>query len=110
MPEHEPLRGLGPTQITGLNQSVAISDGEEDHFTAPLTFYRGDFNLSVSGTFAATVTLQRSFDNGDTWATVQTFTAPIEQIVSNAEAGVLWQLGCHSADYTSGTVNCRLGQ
>lgn len=63
----------------------------------------GNFDLSIAGTFDATVTVQRSFDAGVSWADVDTFTAPIETagfdpVSCNYRAGV------KSGDYVSGSV------
>lgn len=73
------------------------------------------FNISLWGTFVATVQLERSFDNGVTWlpltaggtATLK-FTAPCSESAGETEAGVLYRLNCTA--YTSGTVNYRLSQ
>lgn len=72
--------------------------------------YRRPFNLSVSGTWAGTVTLQRSFDNGSTWVDVWSTTSNVETAVESIESGVLYRLGIKSGNYTSGTAVCRLGQ
>jgi len=40
---------------------------------------KGYFNLSVSGTWAGTLTVQRSWDSGDTWLDVDTFIANKEE-------------------------------
>lgn len=76
----------------------------------------GPFNLSLWGTFVATVQLQRSFDGGLTWQQVQsdsvgatavsfTAVASVKLDLGN-EGGVLYRLNCSA--YTSGTVNYRL--
>ena len=72
------------------------------------------FNLSLWGTFAATVQLERSFD-GATWlpltalgTAVYVFTAPCSETAEETEMGVVYRLNCTS--YTSGTVNYRLSQ
>ncbi|MBY0587101.1 hypothetical protein K2X85_07985 [bacterium] len=72
--------------------------------------FERSFNLSVSGTWAGTVTLQRSFDSGATWLDVYSTTANVETVVDNAETGVLWRLGIKSGNFTSGTAVCRLSQ
>lgn len=67
----------------------------------------GNFNVSVSNTFAATATLQRSTDNS-TWRDVNTFTSPIE--TAGFEPEVMWyRIGVKTGDFTSGTVDVRLG-
>ena len=67
-----------------------------------------DFNLSLSGTFVATVAVQRSFDEGVTWKTVESYTDEIESIGFEPESGVNYRLNCTA--YTSGTVTYRLSR
>ena len=68
----------------------------------------GYFNLSLSGTFAATVTVQRSIDNS-TWVDVDTFTAASEDV--GFEPELMWyRVGVKTGDFTSGTVVVRLGR
>lgn len=68
------------------------------------------FNVSVEGTFSATVALQRSFDNGVTWLNVWTTTSPAEMLCLTQEEGILWQLGVPTGNFSSGTVNVRISQ
>jgi hypothetical protein len=97
--------------FTALGQSNAFLPeglnefGEVDH----------QFNVSLWGTFVATVQLERSFDNGTTWlpltangTQVMKWTAPASESTGETEAGVLYRLNCTA--YTSGTVNYRLSQ
>jgi hypothetical protein len=68
----------------------------------------GYFNLSLSGTWAATVTAQRSIDNS-TWVDVDTFTANSEEV--GFEPELMWyRVGVKTGAYTSGTVVIRLGR
>ena len=69
----------------------------------------GNFNLSIWGTFVATVTLQRSFDSGTTWLDIATYTAPIED-AGFGYGPAIYRVGVKTGDYTSGTINVRLGQ
>jgi hypothetical protein len=73
-------------------------------------YTEGAFNLSISGTFVATVTVQRSFDQGSTWRDVDTFTAPIETYGTDPEPVVVYRAGVKTGDFTSGTVNIRIGR
>lgn len=73
-------------------------------------YTEGAFNLSISGTFVATVTVQRSFDQGSTWRDVDTFTAPIETYGNDPEPVVVYRAGVKTGDFTSGTVNIRIGR
>ena len=65
---------------------------------------RGHFNLSISGTWAATVTVQRSWNNSD-WFDVDTFTGNYEGVGFDAEE--VWYRATVSG-YSSGTVVIRL--
>lgn len=76
--------------------------------------FRGRFNLTLSGTFVATVRAERSFDDGATWHPLTsggssvTFSAPCTEVLDEPEGAVLYRLNCTS--YTSGTVTYRLSQ
>lgn len=69
-----------------------------------------------TGTFSATVGIERSLDNGTTWVTVATdgtgtlasYTAPVSLTGFEPEDGVLYRFNCTT--YTSGTINYRLSQ
>lgn len=68
----------------------------------------GWFNLSISGTFVASVFVQRSIDNS-TWLDVDSFTAPTEQV--GMEPEVVWyRVGVKTGGFTSGSVVIRVGQ
>lgn len=72
-------------------------------FTTPVLIQPGNsFDISISGTFVATVVLQRSKDQTN-WLDVASFTAAAEQTGS---AGSAWyfRLGVKTGGYTSGTV------
>lgn len=67
---------------------------------------QGYFNLSISGTFVATVVVQRSPD-GTNWYDVDSFTAPTEEV--GFEPEYLWyRVGVKTGGYTSGSVVIRL--
>lgn len=68
----------------------------------------GYFNLSLSGTWVATVTVQRSIDNS-TWVDVDTFTANSEEV--GFEPELMWyRVGVKTGAFTSGPVVVRLGR
>ena len=67
---------------------------------------RAGFNLSLSGFGTATVTLQRSFDQGSTALDVETFTANAEKRVDDPESGVFYRVHCSA--HSSGTIAYRL--
>lgn len=67
----------------------------------------GYFNLSISGTFVATVAVQRSTDKS-TWRDVDSFTAPSEEVGFDPEY-TWYRVGVKTGDFGSGTVTVRLG-
>lgn len=70
--------------------------------------FLGKADVSISGTFVATVVLQRSFDDGTTWVNVSSHTVPTEFLHENNTSGVKYRFNCTA--YTSGTIVCRMGQ
>lgn len=78
----------------------------ENTFSDVVTI-EGYFNISISGTFVATVTVQRSYD-GSTWHDVDSWTAPAEEVGFEPEYRA-YRIGVKSSNYTSGTVEVRIG-
>ncbi len=77
---------------------------------ASLIYGPGVFDLSVSGEFTGTITLQLSSDNGVSWAdTGDAFTASDAQMGETATA-VLLRLGVKEDADWSGTAQVRLAQ
>ena len=70
----------------------------------------GYFNLSISGTWAGTLTVQRSFDAGSTWHDVDTWTENTQEYGLEPEGGIQYRAGIKTAEYTSGTCVVRLSQ
>ena len=93
------------TRDTGLVEKEITA---ENTFSDCL-YTEGGFNFSISGTFVATVTVQRSFDQGSTWRDVETFTSPIETYGTDPGPTVAYRAGVKTGDFTSGTVNIRIG-
>lgn len=90
--------------------AVSESVAAQNTFTEVLPLSKNDrYTVSVSGTFAATVTVQRSFDDGVTWLDVKTYTAAAEEDGICAEAMEM-RIGVATGNYTSGTAVCRLGK
>jgi len=87
-----------------FTSTTADLDGA-DEYTDSIRIV-GPFSLSVSGTFVATVTVQRSQDNA-TWLDVDTFDAATEQ-VGNEAVLYYYRAGIKSGDYTSGTATVAL--
>jgi hypothetical protein len=75
----------------------------DDTFTTPrLIQGRNKFDISISGTFSGTVTLQRSKDKA-VWVDVETYTTPVEK---TGEAATAWfyRIGVKAGDHISGVV------
>ncbi|MDX0270891.1 hypothetical protein GOC13_24395 [Sinorhizobium meliloti] len=73
-------------------------------FTDPVLVQgENTFDISIRGTFAATVFVQRSKD-GVTWLDVESFTAPVEK---SGRSGSAWyyRAGVKTGGYTSGTAS-----
>jgi len=90
-----------------MSELISTSISADDTFSdgRPVEGY---FNLSLSGTFTATVTVQRSYDRGKTWFDVDTFDAEVEEVGFEPEF-CHYRVGIKSGDYSSGTVNIRVG-
>lgn len=91
-------RTLSSKSVTGADQ---FSDWES---------FDGDFNVSISGTWAGTVVVQRSFDEGVTPLDVKEYTANIQEVGSSPESGVKYRIGIAAGNYTSGTAIVRLSK
>jgi hypothetical protein len=85
--------------------STVTITAENTFSTGALT--EGYFNVSISGTFVATVFLQRSTDN-TTWMDVDSFTTPLEQYGFDPEF-MYYRIGVKTGGFTSGTIVCRIG-
>ncbi len=68
----------------------------------------GLMNVSISGTWAGTLSLERCFHNEETWHTVESFITNEETQVSVCESNVAYRIGFAAGAYTSGTANVRL--
>jgi hypothetical protein len=80
---------------------TSVSAAAQNTFSDPIRIV-GSFNVSISGTFVATVTVQRS-DDASTWRNVNTFTAPFEG-VGNDPILNYYRIGVATGGYTSGTA------
>jgi hypothetical protein len=102
---------MNPSSVTGTFTGATASAGaiikqSEDPRPYP-------FNVSLWGTFVATVILERSFDGGATYlpltalgSPIGTFSGPISEVWEEHEPNVKYRLRCSA--FTSGTVNYRL--
>ena len=72
-----------------------------------------EFNLSISGTFVGTITVQRAFDTADAdndARDVDTFTSPTETYGFEPSGVALYRAGFKTGEFTSGTANIRIGR
>lgn len=69
---------------------------------------RGHFNVSLSGFGSGTIGVQRSFDSGGTWLTIEEFTSDVERRGYEQEIDVIYRLNCSS--YSSGTLAYRISK
>jgi hypothetical protein len=97
--------------------TIARSEGQFTAMgqSAPVQLI-GPFNVTLAGSFAGTVKLERSFDAGATWHVVSrdaagegaAFTQPVSLVGEEWERGVLYRLNCTA--HSSGTVSYRVSQ
>ena len=95
-----------------VNQLIAASDASaatENTYTTAI-YISGYFNLSISGTWAGTVTVQRSWDLGTSWVDVSTYTANTQKVGFEPEENIQYRVGIKTGGYTSGTAVMRLSQ
>ena len=95
--------------------SVSSAPGVNGSWTTAMVpavqqYSDGNLNLSISGTWVGTVTIQRKFQDEDDYFDVDTFTANVETFITEFEHGVAYRLGMKNLEYTSGTVNLRLSR
>lgn len=76
----------------------------------PAVQLEGYFNVSIRGTFVATVTVQRSVDPDlYSWDDVDWWTTPSEEVGFEPEF-MFYRIGVKNAQYTSGTIIVRIGR
>ncbi len=91
-----------------VTKSITAQDTWSDTLTPKDGLHGGGLNISISGTWVATITLQRSFDLGVTWHEVTTYEANMQKALVEPEHGVRYRIGVKTGDYTSGTAVVRL--
>lgn len=100
-------------KLISSGQVVQASVSAEDNFTNSILVTgvgsSRDFDISIAGTWTATVTLQRSTDDS-TWEDVQTYTTNTTTTFSDGLDNVsyYYRLGVKTGDYTSGTAELGL--
>jgi hypothetical protein len=84
--------------IGQVTKSIAAENTYSDSMAA-----KGAFTLTLSGTWSATVYLQRSFDGGVTWLDIGSYAANIEDY-GNEPVPCHLRFGVKTGGYSSGTV------
>lgn len=82
----------------------------QNEFTDWMQVIGDKFRVSISGTWSATVTIQCSFDAGETILDVESFTSNIQKFGEEPEGGVYYRLGVKTGNFTSGTAEVRISQ
>lgn len=92
--------------------AVTASLSAQNTYTDWMTLskYSKSFHLSISGTWAGTITLQRSVDGGTTPLDVNTYTENVEDPGDEVEVGIVYRAGFKTGKYTSGTAVVRISQ
>lgn len=71
----------------------------------------GTLSFSITGTFVASIQLQRKFvwEAANTWGkhVIATYTAPKEDVIVDPTPGVQYRLFIPAAGHTSGTAVCQ---
>lgn len=101
-------------RLTSVGQTVSASIAAENTFTNTIRVTgvgtARSFTVSLTGTWVATVTLQRSFDDGSSWIDVTTYTANTSTTYTDGldNQDILYRIGVKTGAYTSGTAESSL--
>lgn len=101
-------------QHTSVGQTVSASVTAQNVFTDSIRVTGVDasrgISVSITNTWTATVTLQRSFDDGVSWIDVTTYTTntttTYDDGLDNQE--ILYRIGVKTGDFTIGQVDLTL--
>lgn len=102
-------------RLTSTGQTVTKSLGAADVYSDPIlvtgmSAVRG-FTIDISGTWSATITLQRSVGSVGSWTDVTTYTAN-QTLLSYNDAldnqTIYYRIGIKVGNYTSGTASASL--
>ncbi|HCZ47992.1 MAG TPA: hypothetical protein DCZ11_03185 [Gammaproteobacteria bacterium] len=101
-------------RLTSAGQTVSDSFSAENDFSTHIrvtgTGESRRFGVTIEGTFTATVTLQRSVDEGASWQDVSTWTTPVSTTyLDGLDDQIIWyRIGVKTGDYSSGVADCTL--
>jgi hypothetical protein len=100
---------MGKPDPAAADAAIALLAGSFSATGAsPAIELRGAYNLSLSGFGTATVALQRSFDGGASWRTLDSFAGDAELVGDEPESGMLYRLDCVA--WTAGAIAYRLSR
>ncbi len=92
-----------------MPKNVIASITAQNTFTDAVQLNAGQkAAISISGTFSATVTVQRRLD-GSNWRDVESFTSAVEKTFS-ADSGCEIRAGVKTGGYSSGTAILLIGK
>lgn len=69
-----------------------------------------DITYSINGTWAGTITLQRSYDQGTTWIDVLAYTSNVALQITTEVDDSYWRIGFKTGGYTSGTAELTIAK
>ena len=101
-------------ELTSRGQKVSVTLTGEGQFSDAIRVVGVGssriFDLDITGTWVATVTLQRSFDDQVSWTDVTTYTTNQNTTVNDGLDNeiVFYRIGIDTGDYTSGTATAVL--
>jgi hypothetical protein len=84
-------------------EGVFTSDGS----SMRVSLY-GKYNLLITGSFAATIAIERSFDGGASFIELQRFTSPTQLVGEEPESNIIYRLTCST--FASGAASYRLSR
>jgi len=94
--------------------NVSVYADAQDEWSDPLWVPQGLFSVSISGTFSATVSVQRNHnestktpDEDSEWHDVETYDETSE-LTGEEGSGAWYRIGVATGDYTSGAVSGRI--
>jgi len=88
-------------------EKVITSDNDfTDWLNVPI---KSRYSVSIWGTFVGTITLQKTYDGGNTILDVEDFTSKDSDVSVEMPENIQVRIGIKTGNYTSGTANVRLG-
>lgn len=105
----------GLFKLTSVGQRVSIAVTAEGQWSDSIRVVGVDnsriFVVNVSGTWTATVTLQRSIDDESSWTDVTTYTTNQTNVNYDDALDnqiIFYRIGVDTGDFTSGAATCTL--